>query len=205
MLRTALACAALLTAAYASAAWLTHDFRAWTAEDARRLQVARQPVAAPEVQVEGPGVPARALPALLGDGQVRVVDFFYTRCESVCLALGSTFQQMQARLQEHGDAGVRLLSISFDARDSTDDLRAYAHRQRADARRWQFIRATDAAATERLLARFQVVVVPAGRDYEHNAALLVVDRTGRLVRIFDAAEHQLALDYALHLAEGGTP
>lgn len=205
MLRTAFACAALLTAAYAGATWLTHDFQAWTAEDARRLQVARQPVVAPPVPVEGPGLAAQPLPRLLGDGQVRVVDFFYTRCESVCLALGTTFQQMQARLRERGDAGVRLLSVSFDGRDSVDDLRAYARRQRADPAHWQFVRATDPAATQRLLERFQVVVVPAGRDFEHNAALLVVDRTGRLVRIFDAADHRLALDYALHLAEGGAP
>jgi protein SCO1 len=47
-------------------------------------------------------------------------------------------------------------------------------------------------------------VVPAGNgDLEHNAALLVVDRHGRLVRIFDLAEQQLALDYARHLAVGG--
>lgn len=205
MLRTAFACAALLTAAYAGAAWLTHDFQAWTAEDTRRLQVARRPVAAPPVHVQGPGLETLQLPELLADGHVRVVDFFYTRCESVCLALGTTFQQMQARLQAGGDTGVRLLSISFDARDGVEDLRAYARRQHADPSRWQFIRAADPAGTGRLLARFQVVVVTAGRDFEHNAALLVVDRSGRLVRIFDAAEHQLALDYARHLAEGGVP
>jgi protein SCO1/2 len=49
-------------------------------------------------------------------------------------------------------------------------------------------------------------VVPSGSgDYEHNAALLVVNRDGRLLRIFDLAQHQLALDYAQHLAQGGAP
>jgi protein SCO1/2 len=33
--------------------------------------------------------------------------------------------------------------------------------------------------------------------------LLVLDAQGRLVRIFDLAEQQLALDYARHLAHGG--
>ena len=45
-------------------------------------------------------------------------------------------------------------------------------------------------------------MVPDGRgDFEHNAAFLVVDR-GRLVRVFDLAQQELALNYARHLAQG---
>ena len=44
MLRTALAAALLACAGYAGASWLTHDFQVWTAEGARRLEVALQPV-----------------------------------------------------------------------------------------------------------------------------------------------------------------
>ncbi len=207
MLRTALACVALALAGYASAAWLTHDFQAWTAEGARRLDVALAPVAAPPVPVEGPATPARPLPQLLGDGRsVTVVDFFYTRCETICLSLGSTFQQLQAALQaEATPSGVQLLSVSLDPRDTSADLRAYAARMRADAKHWRFVRAADAARTQALLDAFQVVVVPDGRgDFEHNAALLVVDRRGRLVRIFDIAEQELALNYARHLAAAGS-
>ncbi|HWI84002.1 SCO family protein [Ramlibacter sp.] len=208
MIRTLLACAALALGGYAGAAWLTHDFQAWTAEGARRLEVALAPVAAPAVAVAGPGVPVQPLPQLVGDGRsVRVVEFFYTRCQSVCLSLGSVFQQMQATLQAAGtDAGasrVKLLSISFDPRDTTADLAAYAARLRADPARWQFVRGADARQVAPLLAAFQVVVVPDGRgDFEHNAALLVIDQRGRLVRVFDLAEQQLALDYARWLAQG---
>lgn len=208
MLRTASLCALLLWAAYASAGWLTHGFQAWTEEDARRLEVALQPVAVPAVEVEGPGVAPRDLRALVGNGRdVTVVEFIYTHCETVCLALGSTFQQMQAALQaDAADAHVRLLSISFDGeRDRVPDLADYAWRLRADPAWWRFLRVADAAQTQRLLAAMRVVVVPNGRgDFEHNAALLVVDRTGRLVRVFDVAQQQLALDYARHLAAGGT-
>jgi protein SCO1 len=200
VIRTLAVCLLLALGGYASAAWLTHDFQVWTAEGARRLEVALAPVAAPDVQVDGPGVPSQPLPRLLADGRdVTIVDFVYTRCETVCLSLGGTFQQLQAML---GDAGhVRLLSISFDPRDGTADLRSYASRMHADARRWTLVRAADAAQTARLLQPFQVTVVPAGPgDFEHNAALLVVDRQGRLVRVFDIAEQQLAFDYARHLA-----
>ena len=212
MLRTFLACAALALGGYASAAWLTHDFQAWTAEGARRLEVALAPVPAPPVTVEGAAGPAQPLPEWLASGQsVAIVDFIYTRCQTVCLSLGSVFQQMQAALQAdrasgHGAPRVQLVSISFDARDTPRDLQAYADRMKADARLWRFARVADARQIQRLLADFQVVVVPNGRgDFEHNAALLVVDRQSRLVRVFDLAEQQLALDYARHLASGASP
>ena len=207
MLRTALLACLLALAGYASAAWLTHDFQIWTAEGARRLEVAQHPVPVPPVTVDGPGMAAQPLPALLAQGGgVTLVDFIYTRCQTVCLSLGSSFQQLQAALQADRAAGqranVRLLSISFDgAHDHPAALRAYAQGLRADPALWRFVRVPDAAQEQALLRRLGVVVVPDGRgDYEHNAALLVFDARGRMVRVFDVAEQQLALDYARYLA-----
>lgn len=208
MFRTTLVSASLALAAYASAAWLTHDFQVWTAEGARRLEVALDPIATPAVQIDGPGIDVQSLAQLLADGQsVTLVDFVYTRCQTVCLALGNAYQQMQASLEaaqklDPRAGQVRLLSISFDGQyDSPQVLRNYAERLGADPRVWRFARVPDAQENQRLLKDFQVVVVPDKYgDFEHNAALLVVDRRGRLVRIFDYAEQQLALDYARNLA-----
>ena len=207
MLRTAVLSLLLALCGYAAADWLTHGFQVWTDEGARRLEVALQPVDAPRVAVDGPGVAAPDLPALLAQGGgVTIADFIYTRCQSVCLSLGSSFQQLQAALQADRAAGqranVRLLSISFDgAHDHPAALRAYAQGLQADPALWRFVRVPDAGQQQALLRRLGVVVVPDGRgDYEHNAALLVFDARGRMVRVFDVAEQQLALDYARHLA-----
>ena len=213
MLKTALARVSLAIFGYACAAWLTHDFQVWTAEGARRIEVALHPVATPAVDVDGPGLQSQPLTRLLADGQsVTVLDFVYTRCQTVCLALGSTYQQMQAALQsarmtDAEASRVRLLSISFDGQhDNPKALGQYAARMDADAAVWRFVRVPNAKDSARLLADFQVVVVDSGQgDFEHNAALLVVDQRGRLVRIFDFAEHQLALDYARYLAGNGSP
>ena len=202
MLRTAVLSLLLALCGYAAADWLTHGFQVWTDEGARRLEVALHPVDAPRVAVDGPGVAAPDLPALLAQGGgVTIADFIYTRCQSVCLSLGSSFQQLQAALQADR-ANVRLLSISFDgAHDHPAALRAYAQGLRADPALWRFVRVPDAAQEQALLRRLGVVVVHDGRgDYEHNAALLVFDARGRMVRVFDVAEQQLALDYARHLA-----
>lgn len=211
MRRTALACAVLVLLAYAAAHWLTHGFQIWTAEGARRLEVALHPVPAPSIVMDGPDMPQRTLQQMLTDERaVTIVDFMYTRCMTVCLALGSTFQQMQAAIVRDGQAPgavpLRLLSISFDAaHDAPVVLGKYAENLRADPRVWRFARAARAADAQPLLDRYQVTVIPDGLGgYEHNAALLVVDAAGRLVRVFDHAERDAALAYARFLAGSRT-
>ncbi len=211
MWRTAIASAMLLLGGYSAAAWLTHDFQVWTDEGARRREVALHPVPVPAVGVQGPGVQAAGLPALLADDGATIVDFFYTRCLTVCRSLGGSFQQLQAELEADAAAGqasgVRLLSISFDgAHDDPRALQAYAAGLHAQPDLWRFARVPDGAQQNALLRRLGVVVVPDGRgDFEHNAALLVFDQHARMVRVFDLAEQQLALDYARHLARQRAP
>ena len=99
MLRTALSCLVAGLLAHAAASGLTVGYEVWTAEGARRLQAAARPLPAPAIPMAGPGVEGRTLAGLLADGRhASVVDFIYTRCTSVCSALGTAFQQMQARL-----------------------------------------------------------------------------------------------------------
>lgn len=208
MLRTAVLSVILAAAAHGAAAWLTHDFQIWTAEGARRMEVVLQPIATPAVRIDGPGLGLQPLSHILADGHaITLLDFVYTRCRTVCTALGSVFQQMQGMLQADSRANpaaqrVRLVSISFDQQyDNPQILQAYAARLGADPLVWRFLRVPDAAESRRLLAALQVVVVPDGRgDFEHNAALLVIDQHGRLVRVFDYAESQLAIDFARDMA-----
>lgn len=204
MLRTAAATACLALACLFAAGWLTHGFRIWTAEGARRLEVMRDPVAVPAVRAVGPGIEgAHPLSRWLDDeGGATVVDFVYTRCTAVCAALGSGFQQLQARIggapAGAPEGRVKLLSISFDpGYDDVAVLRRYAAGLHADERVWRFATVPDAGELRRLLGLFQVVVIPDGLGgYEHNAALLVLDGRGRLVRIFDYARLDEALRFA---------
>ena len=208
MIRTA--CVSVLFAVLTVAAgrWLTHDFAVWTAEGARRWQVQQAPVATPPVQLQTPSHGVQPLAALLGNGRhVTVMSFFYTRCPSICLALGNTLQQMQLALQQQPPAAaVQLLSVSFDpAHDGPPVLQAYSRQMRADPALWQFATPVDAAALHTLLTRLGVVVIADGRGgFDHNAALLVINRQGQLVRIFDDTDHEAALAFATDLADKGT-
>lgn len=205
MLRSTLVTLLLVLLGGWSGAWLTRGFQVWTAEGARRLTVIERPVDTPRATLAGPAVAGTELRAWLsGPGRATIVDFVYTRCPTVCLTLGSGFQQLQQHLEKTPKSGVKLLSISFDPlHDDESSLQRYAAQWRADPTYWTIATVPDAVQLKRLLTAFQVVVIDDGRGgFEHNAALLVIDGRGRLVRIFDDTDIELALNYARAVSAG---
>jgi protein SCO1/2 len=205
MWRTALLSVILAVLGWASASWLTAGFEVWTAEGARRLTVVERPVPVPAALLAGHGVSGLDLRAWLsGKGRVTIVDFIYTRCPTVCSTLGSGFQQLQQAIAARPGDDVGLLSISFDPlHDDAARLQQYASQWRADPRHWRVVTVPDAAELKRLLDAFQVIVIADGLGgYEHNAALLIVDERGRLVRIFDDTDLDAALAYTGSIARG---
>lgn len=212
LLRTVLATVTVALAGVAAFAQLTHGFNALTAETARRDAVERAPVDVPEL----PGTDQFGrVHGLLTDldradqaPRVTIVDFIYTRCESVCSALGSAFQQLQAEIQiRHVEDKVRLLTVSFDpTHDTPETMVAYARRMHADPAIWTMMSPTRPEQLPRALAAFGIVVVPAPPDQlQHNAAFHVVDAQGRLVRIVDLNDPQSALDEALSIGRTQVP
>lgn len=77
--------------------------------------------------------------------------------------------------------------MSFDpGRDTHDALAEYARRYHVDSARWRVARVADRSELARLLGTFGVVAIPdALGEFQHNAAIHVVDREGRLARILD--------------------
>ncbi len=177
----------------------TDGFTVVTTEAARRDSVARHPSVLPDAALDfASGRRDGLLHDLRADGRVTIVNFIYTRCVSLCLVMGSEFQQMQAAIVQHGlQRRVRLLSISFDPADTPDELAVYARGQHADPRVWQFARAADSPGRSALLAAFGIIVVPAPLgQYVHNAAYHIVAPDGRLTRIVDYNEPQSVLPLA---------
>jgi protein SCO1/2 len=119
-------------------------------------------------------------------GRKLLVDFVYTRCRSICGALGAGFQRLSHDLPPAPN-GAMLLTISFDPQaDTPEALKRYAQRYGADARVWRIARPQDEATLAALLRTFEVVVIAdAYGEFQHNAALHLVDEGGRLTQIFD--------------------
>src|SRR5690606_8907830 len=103
-------------------AHLTQGFTALTAETARRNDVAASPRLISDVEVLLPTGGSTPLSSLLqNDGRITIVNFIYTRCVTLCLAMGSEYQQLQKAIVDEGlQDRIRLLSISFDPTDSPD-------------------------------------------------------------------------------------
>lgn len=172
----------------ATLAWGSDGFSAFTAETARRQQVLRAPRALPTAVLEDQD--GRRLTLQDFAGKRVAVEFIYTRCDSVCLTLGTVFRQIHQRLPESArDSDIVLLSISFDPqRDDPAALRSYAGRFGADGESWRVVRPLASDDLPALLAAFGVVVIPnALGGFEHNAALHLVGRDGRLSEIRDLA------------------
>jgi protein SCO1/2 len=201
MTRTLIAMLAIAAVGVLAFAGLTHGFTVLTSETARRQAVAAEPMAVPDLWGIDQTGKRRALLDKVDDRAV-IVDFIFTRCTSVCSALGNSYQQLQADiLEEHLEKAVRLVTVSFDPEHDTPAIIAdYGRRFRANSEIWTILTPIDSEALRRALEAFGVVRVPApAGQFIHNAAFNVIDRRGRLARIVDIGEPRKALAAARRL------
>ncbi|MDO9404858.1 MAG: SCO family protein [Polaromonas sp.] len=138
---------------------------------------------------------------------VYVVDFIYTRCPTVCQALGSEFFRMQEALRSEGVSGIRLLSVSLDpAVDGRAELAAYARLHKADPAFWTVAAPERISQGLALMRKIEVIAIADGwGGYVHNSALHVMDADGRVSAILDHADWEMALAEAMALQQKNQP
>ncbi len=179
--------------------WGTDGLAAFTAEGARRLEVARSPRPLPTVTLENQRGDLTSFQDLAG--KVVLLDFVYTRCPTICTTLGSAFERLRTQIAKAGlGQRITLLTLSFDPEhDRPAQLTEYGDRFGGADEIWSFVRIPSSDETRELLRSAEVTVVPDGEDgFVHNAAIHVIDARGRLVRILDSD----AVDEALAVARG---
>lgn len=182
-----LAATALVTLAGVGVLWWgTDGLSAFTAEGARRADILRAPRALPAAVLEDQDGTLFSLDDYRG--RLLAVEFIYTRCDSVCLSLGMAFKQIRDRMPRQVlGRDFALLSISFDPEhDTPARMRDYADVFGADGSHWRVARVRDGGELKALLEAFGIVVIDDKRGgYEHNAAIHLVGRDGRLSEIND--------------------
>lgn len=73
-------------------------------------------------------------------GKILIVDFFFTRCTSICPKMSVQMQQLQLQLDDPEYDDVLFLSHTVDPdHDTPEVLKAYAKRLEADPKRWKFL------------------------------------------------------------------
>jgi protein SCO1 len=128
-------------------------------------------------------------------GRVVAVTFIYTRCPvpNFCPLMDRHFATVQKAMRE--DASLRdrahLVSVSFDPRfDTPEVLSAHAQRVGADPETWSFVTGTQ-DAIDRFAAAFGVSIIREDADLKeimHNLRTAVIDRDGKLVKVFTGNE-----------------
>lgn len=186
-LRTQLAAPGLVVLAGLAMLWgVTDGFRALTEEGARRIEIAENPRCVPALDLQDMSG-ARLRLADSGSSRIVLVEFIYTSCPTICQTAGAEFARLRDRIAQAGLAdAVRLISVSFDPdRDNPEAMRAYGNLHGAEGRIWTIARTTP-ADVDRIKRAFGVRVIPdEWGGYQHNAAIHVIDRGGRLVGICD--------------------
>ena len=193
----------ILVAGFCGLAMGTDGWTLWTAESARRQSVLENPGPLPNYPLRDSR--GRAFSLAGGDTRLTVVDMIYTRCPTVCQAMGVEFRQLQGELATFDWLeDVELVSVTFDpANDDDQALNTYLRRFGAAEPYWRAARFVDDEHLQETLKTLGVVVIPEARvGFVHNAAFYLID-DGRVVEIIDVDDRAALFD-AIHRRLEGT-
>jgi len=168
----------------------TAGFSAFTYETWRRVEVAREATPVSDWRLQD----AQGDFVRLSDwgNQTLLVGFIFTRCPSVCVAIGSRYRQLQRTLQANPTTDVHLLSISIDPdHDTPARLAEYRRRHAGQRASWTVARPADAEVLDDIIRETGLRVIPDRfGGFSHSDSLHWI-RDGQLLRISDWYDPEL--------------
>lgn len=143
------------------------------------------------------------------EGKILVVDFFFTRCTTICPRMGVQMQQLQLKLNDGAYDDVVFLSHTVDPEHDTPEvLNAHARELQADTARWKFLTGDKEAiylhgSEGYYLAAREDVMAPDG--FLHSEKFVLVDRDRHIRGYYDGTTSEgmnaLAADLKMLLKE----
>jgi len=119
-------------------------------------------------------------------GHVYLVNFFFTRCPSICPKLTKAMHSLQERYDRTHEP-VRLVSISVDPDNDTPAVLAkYAAHWQADTDRWTFLTGSTKQVHDLIIGGFKTHLGKKHRtaagamEIAHTGNLALIDQHGRL-------------------------
>ncbi|MDA0729834.1 MAG: SCO family protein [Bacteroidetes bacterium] len=124
------------------------------------------------------------------EGQILIVDFFFTRCATICPLMTKNLQRVHDRLDP--TMPVHILSHSVTpVADSVSVLEAYAQKHGADPRLWWFLTGPKDHIYE-LARKSYFACLDEGdggfQDFVHTENVVLVDGQGRLRGFYDGTD-----------------
>ncbi|WP_291960462.1 SCO family protein [Maribacter sp.] len=115
-------------------------------------------------------------------GKVYVVDFFFTRCPSICPVMTTNLVGVQEHFKNADDFALASFSITPDV-DTPQVLRAYKEKYGVTGENWNFMTGDQEGIYELANAGFNIFAaempdVPGG--FEHSGLFALVDKEGYL-------------------------
>ena len=166
-----------------------------------REQLEEQVMNAPALPVLGPeghtipsfaftGIDSVEISHRSVEGKVKIVDYFFTHCPTICPIMSSQLARTQQWLKIHDlDKEVTLLSHSVDPmRDTPERLKEYATRLGADTTSWKFLTGDKDELYDQ--ARFGYYLTALQSDtaaggFFHSDTFVLVDRENRIRGLYD--------------------
>ena len=115
-------------------------------------------------------------------GKVYLVDFFFTRCPSICPVMTTNLVDVQRQFKGNENFGIASFSITPDF-DTPQVLRAYAEKYKIQNSGWNLLTGDKEAVYQLANAGFNIFAaempdVPGG--FEHSGLFALVDKEGYL-------------------------
>jgi protein SCO1/2 len=127
------------------------------------------------------------------EGQLRVIDFFFTTCPTICPIMSSQMARLQAGIDARGLTGdVRLMSHSVDPENDTPSkLKAYGERLGQDPEIWTLLTGNkediyDLARNGYFLTAIESDTAAGG--IFHSDIFALIDRSGRIRGYYDGTD-----------------
>lgn len=141
--------------------------------------------------------------------RVMVVDFFFTRCKSICPRMSAEMQQLQFKLDEPAFKEVLFLSHTVDPEHDTPEvLKTYARKLQADTARWKFVTGEAEAIYRQGNLGYLLSAnadTAAAEQFVHSPQFVLVDKRRHIRGMYDGTStssvDSLALDIKMLLRE----
>ena len=124
------------------------------------------------------------------EGQVKIIDYFFTHCPTICPIMSSQLARTQVWMKDNDmDGDITLLSHSVDpVRDTPARLKEYATRLGADTTSWKFLTGDKEDLYDQ--ARFGYYLTALESDtaaggFFHSDTFVLVDRQNRIRGLYD--------------------
>jgi protein SCO1/2 len=148
-------------------------------------------------------------------GHPTIVDFVFTRCDTICPVISARMARMQEKLSDRRAESIKLVSISVDPlHDTPPVLAAYAQKFQAHPDKWRFLTGP-VDSVKRLvegpfmgLMKLEGVTVSGAPAISHSGYFMLVDGDLKIRGVYDSSELpklEEMMRHARYLARTSSP